>query len=59
MNMSVVIYKVNYGAISDDNISSQCYYIIIFSPSPYIFQEDLNIDAQVICYGGNLREVNY
>ena len=51
MNMSLIILEGKYGAIDNDDSSCHDYYIIKFSSSPYIFQEDLNIDRKVISYG--------
>ena len=51
MNISLIISKINYGAIDADDTSFQGYYITRFSSSPYKLQEDLNIYAQVIYCG--------
>ena len=39
MKISLIIHKVNYGAIDIDNTSCQGYYVIIFSSYPYTIQE--------------------
>ena len=46
MNMSLIMTKVNYGAIDAYYYSCRGYYIIIFSSSSYTLQSDLNADAQ-------------
>ena len=45
MNMSLIITKVNYGAIDDDDSSGHGYHIIKLSLIPYTLQADLNIDG--------------
>ena len=42
-NMLLVIPKGNYGAIDDEYTSFHGYYIIRFTLTPYILQQDLNI----------------
>ena len=42
-NMSLIIYKRNFGAIDADENSCHRYSIINFSESPYTLQEYLNI----------------
>ena len=59
MNMPLIITKVNYGAIDSENYSCRGYYIIIFSSSPYTFQEDLNIYCKVISSGEMVRKGTY
>ena len=59
MNMSLVITEGNYCATDADDYSCRGYYIIKFSSSPYILQEDLSIDGQVISSGGMLCEGIY
>ena len=56
MNMYLIIYKVNYGAIDVENTSFQGYYIIILSSYPYTLQEGQNIYGQVIYSGEMVRE---
>ena len=59
MNISLIVIKINYGAIDDDD--STCYgkYIIRFSSSTYTLQEDLNIDSHVISSGEIVFGVTY
>ena len=47
MNMSLIIFKGNYGAIYADNSTCHGYYIIKFYSSPYTLQEEFSIDGQV------------
>ena len=42
MKMSLIISKVNYGAIDADNTSFHVYYLIRFSSYSYTLQEYLN-----------------
>ena len=51
MSMSLIILKVNYGAIDSETASFQGYYIINFSLSPYTLQYNMNIGVQVIYSG--------
>ena len=57
--MSLIIMEVKYGAIDTNDYSFCGYYIIKFSSSQYILQEDLSIDEQVISSGGILCEGTY
>ena len=59
MRTSLIITKRNYDDIDADNYSCQCFYIIIFSSSPYALKSDLNIDGQVISSGEILFEGTY
>ena len=49
---SLIVSKVNYGDIDDDNNTCHGSYIIRFSLYPYTLQEGFNLDGQVIssCY---------
>ena len=59
MNISLIISKLNYGAIDANDTSCKGYYIIRFYSSPYTLQEELNIYGQVIYYGEMVWEGTY
>ena len=48
MNIYLINYNGNHGAIDDDDTSCHGYYTIIFYAYTYTLQEDLNIDVQVL-----------
>ena len=50
-NLPLIICKVKFGAIDDDDTSCPGYYSIIFISSKYTLQEDFNIYGQVIFSG--------
>ena len=45
MKMSLIITKVNYGAIDADDYSCRGYHVIKMSSSTDTLQSDLNIDG--------------